>query len=65
MGNPSGRPKDEHRFADLIRSDTLEDKDTLIELMRDGKNKSVRGKAAQAFLDRGWGKAKVEIFTGL
>ena len=32
--------------------------------MRDGKDERVRGTAAQALLDRGWGKAKVEVVTG-
>ena len=56
-GNPGGRPKDEHRVAELARSYTLEAIDTLVELMRDGKDERVRGTAAQALLDRGWGKA--------
>ena len=63
-GNPGGRPKDEHRVAELARSYTLEAIDTLVELMRDGKDERVRGTAAQALLDRGWDKAKVEVVTG-
>ena len=63
-GNPGGRPKDEHRVAELARSYTLEAIDTPVELMRDGKDERVRGTAAQALLDRGWGKAKVEVVTG-
>ena len=43
----------------MARSYTLEAIDTLVELMRDGK----RGTAAQTLLDRGWGKAKVEVVT--
>jgi len=31
--------------------------------MRHGKDDRVRGTAAQALLDRGWGKAKVEVAT--
>jgi hypothetical protein len=31
--------------------------------MRNGKDERVRGTAAQALLDRGWGKAKVEVVT--
>ena len=31
--------------------------------MRDGKDERVRGTAAQALLDRGWGKPKVEVLT--
>lgn len=60
-GNPCGRPKDEHRVAELARSYTVEAIDTLVELMRDSKDERVRGTAAQALLDRGWGKAKVEV----
>ena len=63
-GNPGGRPKDEHRVAELARSYTAEAIDTLVELMRNGKDERVRGTAAQALLDRGWGKAKVEVVTG-
>ena len=62
-GNPGGRPKDEHRVADLARSYTIEAINTLVELMRDGKDERVRGTAAQALLDRGWGKAKAEVVT--
>ena len=64
VGNPGGRPKDEHRVAELARSYTLEAIDTLVELVREGKDERVRGTAAQALLDRGWGKAKLEVVTG-
>ena len=43
---------------------TLEAIDTLVELMRGGKDERVRVTASQALLDRGWGKAKVEVVTG-
>jgi len=59
-GNPGGRPKDEHRVGELARSYTLEAIETLVDLMRHGRDERVRGIAAQALLDRGWGKAKVE-----
>ena len=62
-GNPGGRPKDEHRVAELARSYTVEAIETLVELMRHGKDERVRGTTAQALLDRGWGKAKVEVVT--
>ena len=64
-GNPGGRPKDEHRVAELARSYTLEAIDTLVELMRDGKDERMRGTAAQALLDRGWGKAKLKWLQAL
>jgi hypothetical protein len=54
---------DEHYIADLDRLYRVEAIDTLVELMRDGKDERVRGTAAQALLDRGWGKAKVEVVT--
>ena len=59
-GNPGGRPKDEYNVGELARSYTLEAIETLVDLMRHGKDERVRGTAAQALLDRGWGKAKVE-----
>ena len=62
-GNAGGRPKDEHRVAELARSYTTEAIDTLVDLMRWAKDERVRGTAAQALLDRGWGKAKVEVTT--
>ena len=48
----------------MARSYTAEAIETLVELMRDGKDERMRGTPAQALLDRGWGKAKVEVVTG-
>ena len=62
-GNAGSRPKDEHKVADLALSYTTEAIDTLVALMRTGKDEKVRGTAAQALLDRGWGKPKVEVVT--
>jgi hypothetical protein len=62
-GNPSGRPKDEFKVAELARTYTSEAIDTLVDLMRHGKDERVRGTAAQALLDRGWGKPKQELLT--
>jgi hypothetical protein len=62
-GNPSGRPKDEYKVAELARTYTSEAIDTLVDLMRHGKDERVRGSAAQALLDRGWGKPKQELLT--
>ena len=62
-GNAGGRPKDEHKVAELARSYTKEALDTLVELMRNGKDERVRGTAAQALLDREWGKPRVEVVT--
>ena len=62
-GNAGGRPKDEHRVSKLACSFTAEAIETLANLMRTAKDKRVRGTAAQALLDRGWGKPKVEVVT--
>lgn len=62
-GNPGGRPRDEQKVAELARSYTREAIETLVELMRSGNDERVRGTAAQALLDRGWGKPKVEVVT--
>ena len=60
-GNPGGRPRDEQKVAELARSYTREAIETLAELMRSGNEERVRGIAAQALLDRGCGKPKVEV----
>ena len=59
-GNPGGRPKDEFKVAELARSYTVEAVETLVDLSKDDK---ARGTASQALLNRGWGKAKVEVAT--
>ena len=60
-GNAGGRPKDEHNIAALAQSYSMEAIETLVELMRNARDDRVRGTAAQALLDRGFGKPKVEI----
>ena len=47
---------DEHYIADLDRLYRVEAINTLLELMRGGKDERVRGIAAQAPLNRGWGR---------
>ena len=37
--------------------------DTLVELMRHGKDDRVRGTAALAQLERGWGKPRMSVST--
>ena len=59
--NPGGRPRDERKVAELARSYTREVIETLVELMHWGNDERVRGTAAQALLDRGWGEPKVEV----
>ena len=63
LGNPGGRPRDDQKVAELVRSYTREAIETLAELMRSGNDERVRGTAAQALLDRGWGKPKVEVVS--
>ena len=60
-GNPGDRTKDEARVAEQARSYTAEAIDTPVTLMRNGRDERVRGTIAQALLDRGWGKPKVEV----
>lgn len=62
-GNLSGRPRDPQKVAELARSYSREAIETLAELMRNGNDERVRGTAAQALLDRGWGKPKVEVVS--
>ena len=62
-GNAGGRPRDEYKVVELARSYTTEAIDTLVDLMRHGKDDRVRGTAAQALLERGWGKPRVEVAT--
>ena len=62
-GNPGGRPRDEQKVAELARSYTKEAIHTLVDLMRSGNDERVRGTAAKALLDRGWGKPKVEVVS--
>ena len=64
-GNAGGRPRDEHKVAELARSYTTEAIDTLVDLMRHGKDDRVRGTAAQALLERGWGKPRADVTTTL
>lgn len=60
---PKNKNNKPQRRTELARSYTTEAIDTLVALMSSGKDEGVRGTAAQAFLDRGWGKPKVEVVT--
>ena len=62
-GNPGGRPRNEQKVAELARSYTTEVIETLVELMRSGNDERVRGTAAQALLNRGWGKPRVKVVS--
>jgi hypothetical protein len=54
-GNPGGRPKGERSVREIAQQHTIEAMETLVHVMRTGKN-SERVQAATALLDRGWGK---------
>jgi hypothetical protein len=55
-GNPSGRPRVEGEIRELARARGAEAIATLVTLMRTGIDK-IRLEAAQALLDRGYGRA--------
>jgi len=56
-GNPGGRPREVGDVRELARAHTEEAVETLVDLMRHAKSDAARGAAAQALLDRGYGKA--------
>lgn len=55
-GNPGGRPKEEIRVKELARQHTVAAVDTLVKGLK-AKGERTRVAAAEALLDRGWGKA--------
>lgn len=56
-GNPGGRPKADKRLKELAREKTELALNTLIAIAENGKESaSARVAAANAILDRGWGK---------
>ena len=56
-GNPGGRPKDIGRVKELARKHTAEAIATLAAIMRDDKEPAAaRVRAAEAMLDRAWGR---------
>jgi hypothetical protein len=60
-GNPSGRPAGYAEMAELARSKTPEAIETLVACMGFGVDGRVRVMAAEALLDRGWGKVAVNV----
>lgn len=60
-GNPGGRPKTIEEIRDLARSYTPQAMEALLHIATGGKSESARVSAANAILDRGWGKAPVTI----
>ncbi len=62
-GNPGGRPKGDGEIRDLARQHTLTALQALVEIASNGENESARVAAANALLDRAWGKPAVPIVT--
>jgi hypothetical protein len=60
-GNPGGRPKEAVQVRELARQHTELAIFTLIEVCERGDKDAARVAAAQALLDRGWGKPVTEI----
>ena len=56
-GNPGGRPPEVGDVRELAREYTEEAVATLVDLMRHARSDAARGAAAQALLDRGYGKS--------
>jgi len=56
-GNPGGRPKGLGDIREIARAHTATAIDTLVSVLEDAKaNPSARVSAANALLDRGWGR---------
>ncbi len=55
-GNPSGRPKRSAEIRALARRHTASALEALIEIATRGSSENARVAAANALLDRGWGK---------
>jgi hypothetical protein len=60
-GNPGGRPKGDGDLRELARQHTGTALRTLIEIAEHGENESARVAAANAILDRGYGKPAVPV----
>lgn len=61
-GNPGGRPKSDHRVKDLAQKHTAAALKTLAEICRGSKySANARVAAAEALLNRGWGKPAQSI----
>ena len=54
--NPGGRPKGVAEVQELARQHTQTAIDALVKIAESGKSESAQAMAAQALLDRGWGK---------
>jgi hypothetical protein len=56
-GNPGGRPKEVRHVQELARAHTLEAIETLVDVMQNSKLDRARVAAAEAILNRAWGRA--------
>jgi hypothetical protein len=59
-GNPGGRPKVIAEVRDLARQHTRKAIGTLVKVMQSGESDSARVAAANALLDRGFGKPRTD-----
>ena len=59
-GNPGGRPKEIEGVRELARKHTEEAINTLVKMLR-SRNDRVRVAAAEALLDRGWGRSNQDM----
>lgn len=59
--NPGGRPKTLGHVRDLARAQTALAIDVLVEICRHGETEAARIAAANAILDRAWGKPTVAV----
>src|SRR5262245_12383711 len=62
-GNPGGRPQASLEVRGLAREHTAEALHTIVEIMRHSRSDAVRLAAAEAILDRGWGRP-AQAITG-
>ncbi len=60
-GNPGGRPRLIGPIRDLARAHTETAIETLVDIMTRSKSDAARARAAEAILDRGWGRPPAEI----
>ena len=61
IGNPGGRPTGDGEIRELARQYTMAALQTLIEIAERGENERARVTAANAILDRSWGKPAVPV----
>ena len=62
-GNPGGRPAIIAEVRDLARAHTSDAIAALVEIVKGGKAEAARVSAAEALLNRGWGKPPQDINT--